>query len=117
MVAILASCGSDDDAAVDVGGGTVAVDDVVDAADEMAELLSDPAQILETLRNHSLDGTQTAADLTAATTVETRAGESLPVTVEGDTVMIGDVQVVTTDIAIAFGVAAAFLLRRQLGIR
>jgi len=74
------------------------------SADDMADLLSDPAQILETLRNHSLDGTQTATDLTTATSVDTRAGESLPVTVDGDTVMIGDVVVVTTDIEVGGGV-------------
>ena len=74
------------------------------SADDMADLLSDPAQILETLRNHSLDGTQLATDLTTAASVDTRAGESLPVTVDGDTVMIGDVVVVTTDIEVGGGV-------------
>jgi len=74
------------------------------SADDMADLLSDPAQILETLRNHSLDGTLAATDLTTATSVDTRAGESLPVTVDGDTVMIGDVVVVTTDIEVGGGV-------------
>jgi len=168
LIAVLAACGSDN-AAVDLGDGTVAVDvtelegdvdsvvdDFVDesdsnsadlsqtlrdngldsaagivdqidvaelvgdgeftflapndeaftslSADEMADLLSDPAQILETLRNHSLDGTQTATDLTTAASVDTRAGESLPVTVDGDTVMIGDVVVVTTDIEVGGGV-------------
>jgi len=145
LIAVLAACGSDN-AAVDLGDGTVevdvtelegavdsAVEDVVDdvdsnsadlaqtlrdngldsaagivdqidvaelvgdgeftflapndeaftslSADDMADLLSDPAQILETLRNHSLEGTQPATDLTAAGSVDTRAGESLPVTV------------------------------------
>lgn len=74
------------------------------SADEMADLLSDPAQILETLRNHALEGTQMAADLTTAASVDTRAGETLPVTVDGDTVMIGDVVVVTTDIEVGAGV-------------
>jgi len=74
------------------------------SADDMADLLSDPAQILETLRNHSLDGTQTSADLTTAASVDTRSGESIPVTVDGDAVMIGDVVVVTTDIEVGGGV-------------
>jgi|GEM_PF-2198063 len=74
------------------------------SADDMADLLSDPAQILETLRNHSLYGTQLATDLTTAASVDTRAGENLPVTVDGDTVMIGDVVVVTTDIEVGGGV-------------
>ena len=168
LIAVLAACGSEN-AAVDLGDGTVAVDvtelegdvdsvvdDFVDeadsssadlaqtlrdngldsaagivdqidvaelvgdgeftflapndeaftslSADQMADLLSDPAQILETLRNHSLDGTQSATDLTTAASVDTRAGESLPVTVDGDTVMIGDVVVVTTDIEVGGGV-------------
>ena len=74
------------------------------SADEMADLLSDPAQILETLRNHAPEGTQMAADLTTAASVDTRAGETLPVTVDGDTVMIGDAVVVTTDIEVGGGV-------------
>ncbi len=177
LIAMLAACGSDD-AAIDVGDGTVAVDvtelegavdsvvdDVVDeadanaadlaqtlrdngldsaagiveqidfaelvgdgeftflapndeafttlSADDMADLLSDPNQILETLRNHSLDGTRTAADLMTATSVDTRSGESLVVTVDDDTVMIGDVAVVTTDIEVGGGlihVVDGFLL-------
>jgi uncharacterized surface protein with fasciclin (FAS1) repeats len=169
MVAVLAACGSDDDAVVDVGDGSIevdvtalegavdsAVDDVVDeatstsadlaeqlrangldsaagiveqidvaeltgdgeftffapndeaftslTADQIADLLTDPGQILETLRNHTLDSTETASDLTAMDSVDTRAGESLPISVEGDAVTIGDVAVVSTDITVGGGV-------------
>ena len=164
----ITACGSDEDPAVDVGGGTVevdvtelendlgsAVDDAVDeaesttddlaqtlrdngldslatvveqvdpselvgdgdftflapndeafaslSADDMADLLSEPGQILETLQNHVLDGTMTAAELAEMDTVETRSGETLTVTVDGDTIMVGDVTIVTTDIEVGGG--------------
>lgn len=73
-------------------------------ADQMADLLTNPAEILDTLRNHVLDGTYTAADLAGMDTVETRSGESLPVSVEGETVTIGDVTVTKTDISFGNGV-------------
>lgn len=169
LVLGISACGSDDDAAVDVDGGTVevdvtelendvgsVVDDAVDevesntadlaqtlrdngldslasvveqvdvdelvgdgeftflapndeaftslSADDMADLLSEPGQILDTLQNHLLDGTISAAELAEMDSVETRAGESLPVTVDGDTVMVGDVVVVTTDVEVGGGV-------------
>jgi len=169
LTAGLVACGSDDDPAVDVGGGSVEVDvtelendlgsavdnaaeqadetsenlaqtlrdngldslatvvDQIDvtelvgdreftflapnddaftslSADDMADLLSEPGQILETLQNHMLDGTYTADELAALDTVETRAGESLPVTVDGETIQIGDVTVVSADIEVGGGV-------------
>lgn len=169
LVLGISACGSDDDAAVDVDGGTVevdvtelendvgsVVDDAVDevesntadlaqtlrdngldslasvveqvdvdelvgdgeftflapndeaftslSADDMADLLSEPGQILDTLQNHLLDGTISAAELAEMDSVQTRAGESLPVTVDGDTVMVGDVVVVTTDVEVGGGV-------------
>lgn len=169
LVLGISACGSDDDAAVDVDGGTVevdvtelendvgsVVDDAVDevesntadlaqtlrdngldslasvveqvdvdelvgdgeftflapndeaftslSADDMADLLSEPGQILDTLQNHLLDGTISAAELAEMDSVQTRAGESLPVTVDADTVMVGDVVVVTTDVEVGGGV-------------
>jgi len=73
-------------------------------AEQTADLLTDPSQIVETLRNHTLDTTVTAGDLTSSEQVSTRAGETLDVTVDGDTVMVGDVTVVTTDIEVGDGV-------------
>lgn len=73
-------------------------------ADETADLLTDPGQILETLRNHTLDTAVPAADLTTMDEVSTNAGETLDVSVESDTVMVGDVTVVTTDIEVGDGV-------------
>jgi uncharacterized surface protein with fasciclin (FAS1) repeats len=72
--------------------------------DQMAELLTDPGQILETLRNHTLGTTRTAADLSTMDSVDTRAGLSLPITIDGDVVMVGGIGVVTTDITVGGGV-------------
>lgn len=83
------------------------------SADDMADLLSEPSQILDTLRNHTLEGTYSAADLADMTSVDTRAGETLPVSVDGDTITIGDVTVVKSDVAVTGGmihVVDGFLL-------
>jgi len=74
------------------------------AAEQMADLLTDPSQIVETLRNHTVDTVVSAQDLASMEQVSTAAGESLDVTVDGDTVMVGDVTVVTTDIEVGDGV-------------
>ena len=178
LIVGVSACGSDDDAAVDVGDGTVevdvtelendvgsAVDDAVDnaesntddlaqtlrdngldslatvvetidveelvgdgeftflapnddaftalSADDMADLLSEPGQIVDTLQNHMLDGTISADELAEMDSVETRSGETLPVTVEGDTIMVGEAVIVSTDIEVGGGVVHvvdAFLL-------
>ena len=173
LVLGISACGSDDDPAVEVGGGTVevdvtelrndlgsavdnAVDDAVDnadattddlaqtlrdngldslasvveridaaelvgdgeftflapndeaftslSADDMADLLSEPGQITETLQNHVLEGTISADQLAEMDTVDTRSGESLPVTVDGEVIMVGDVVIVSTDLEVGGGV-------------
>lgn len=73
-------------------------------ANATADLLTDPAQILEVLRNHTLSGTVEADELTALDSVDTEAGETLVVSVDGDVVRVGDVTVVATDIEVAGGV-------------
>lgn len=73
-------------------------------ADETADLLTDPSQIVETLRNHALDSAVTAEELTGMDEVSTTAGETLAVSVDGETVTVGEVTVVTTDIAVGDGV-------------
>ncbi len=73
-------------------------------ANATADLLTDPAQILEVLRNHTLSGTVEADELTALGSVDTEAGETLVVSVDGDVVRVGDVTVVATDIEVAGGV-------------
>lgn len=73
-------------------------------ADYMADLLADPAMILDVLRNHTLTDTVSAQDLAGLTEVESEAGETLTVTVDGDTVMLDDVTVTSTDIEVGEGV-------------
>ncbi len=73
-------------------------------ANATADLLTDPAQILDVLRNHTLSGTVEAGELTALDSVDTEAGETLAVSVDGDVVRVGDVTVVATDIEVAGGV-------------
>jgi uncharacterized surface protein with fasciclin (FAS1) repeats len=66
--------------------------------------LTDPAQILEVLQNHTLADTVAADELVAMQTVETQAGSALEVTTDGDEVRLGDVVVVSTDIEVGGGV-------------
>lgn len=73
-------------------------------AEQTADLLSDPSMILDVLRNHVVAEPLTAEQLEAAGTVETENGTSLTVTVEGDTVMIGDATVVRADIEVGSSV-------------
>jgi uncharacterized surface protein with fasciclin (FAS1) repeats len=73
-------------------------------ADQTADLLTDPAQILDVLQNHTLADTVTADELTSMETVETEAGETLAVTSDDGTVRVGDAAVVSTDIEVGGGV-------------
>jgi uncharacterized surface protein with fasciclin (FAS1) repeats len=73
-------------------------------ADQTADLLTDPARILDVLRNHTLAETLTAEELSSTDSVETGAGETLEVAVDGDTVRIGEVTVLSADIAVGDGV-------------
>jgi uncharacterized surface protein with fasciclin (FAS1) repeats len=73
-------------------------------ADETADLLADPAMILDVLRNHLVTESMTADELAEAGSVDSEAGETLTVSSDGDAVQIGDVVVVTTDIEVGGGV-------------
>jgi uncharacterized surface protein with fasciclin (FAS1) repeats len=73
-------------------------------AEQSADLLTDPAQILDVLQNHTLADTVTADELTSMETVETEAGETLVVTSDGEVVRVGEATVVSTDIEVAGGV-------------
>lgn len=73
-------------------------------ADQTADLLTDPAQILDVLQNHTLADTVTADELTSMENVETEAGETLVVTIDGEVVRVGEATVVSTDIEAAGGV-------------
>lgn len=72
--------------------------------DQAADLLTDPAQILEVLRNHTVPETLPAVDLGKLDSVETEAGETLAVSATDGTVRVGSVEVVTTDIVVGGGV-------------
>ncbi len=73
-------------------------------ADQTADLLTDPAQVLDVLANHTLSDTVSADELASMATVDTEAGETLEVTSEDGAVQVGAVTVVSTDIEVAGGV-------------
>jgi uncharacterized surface protein with fasciclin (FAS1) repeats len=74
-------------------------------AEQTADLLTDPSQIADVLRNHTLANTVTADELADMDQIETEAGSSLQVTADGDQVRLGaDVVVVSTDIEVGNGV-------------
>ena len=73
-------------------------------ADETADLLTDPARVIEVLRNHTVSQTLSAEELAGMTTIDTAAGETLEVSVQDDVVRIGDVTVVSTGIEVGDGV-------------
>ena len=72
-------------------------------ADQLADLLSDPDQLIEVLRNHVVAERIDAATLTGMETVQTEAGASIAVSVEGDAVTVGDATVVGADIEVGDG--------------
>ena len=69
------------------------------SADEIADLLADPALLLETLENHVVDGRMDAAALSGADGVETRRGSILTVEA-GDRISIGGATVTTADVPV-----------------
>jgi len=73
-------------------------------ADQTADLLTEPAQIVDVLRNHTIAETLPADELTTLDSVKTQAGELLAISVDDGTVRVGDVAVVTTDIEVGGGV-------------
>lgn len=74
------------------------------SADELADLLADPTMVADVLRNHTIAATVPSGDLSDGMEVETQAGETLVVGIDGETVMIGDATVVQADIDVNDGV-------------
>ena len=75
--------------------------------DERVQSLLEPEnrdQLTEVLTYHVVPGKLTAADLSDGQKLETVAGETLTVTVDGGTVMVGDASVVKPDVEAANGV-------------
>ena len=74
------------------------------SADELADLLANPTMVADVLRNHTVAATVPSSDLSDGMEVDTQAGETLTVTIDGDVVMIGDATVVQPDIDVNDGV-------------
>ena len=70
----------------------------------MAELLADPAKLEPFLLYHIVPGEYPAADLAAETSLSTAEGSDLPVSIEGETVVVGDATVLESDITAGNGV-------------
>ena len=70
----------------------------------LEEILADPAQLEPFLLYHVVPGEYLAADLVAETSLATAQGSDLPVTVEGETVMVGDATILESDITAGNGV-------------
>lgn len=73
-------------------------------ADDLADVLADPAQLDDVLRRHVVAETIDAAALAEMNSVETEGDTTLDVTVDGDTVMVGDATVIKSDIDVDNGV-------------
>jgi uncharacterized surface protein with fasciclin (FAS1) repeats len=75
------------------------------SADETADLLTDPTSIVDVLRNHVVQGEVVMADgLAGMDEFSSLGGESFPVTVDGEIVMVGDATIVQADIEAGDGV-------------
>ncbi len=72
-------------------------------SDETAELLSDPTQVEDILRNHIIDSKVDSAAIAATNSVETQFGTSLAVASSDDGTTIGSANVVQADIEIGEG--------------
>lgn len=74
------------------------------SSDELTDLLAQPTEVADVLRNHTIAERLAAGDLADGMELQTEAGNTLVVSVDGDTVMVGDATVVTTDLDIDDGV-------------
>ena len=73
-------------------------------AGTLDELLADPEALANVLTYHVVDGDVMAADLSDGMEVEALNGETLTITVDGDTVKVNDATVTTADIVTSNGV-------------
>ena len=64
---------------------------------QLADLLANPTELTDLLKNHLVAEKLTADDLRAMTSVETAAGTTLPVELDGDTLTIGGAEVLEAD--------------------
>jgi uncharacterized surface protein with fasciclin (FAS1) repeats len=70
----------------------------------LEELLADPSQLEPFLLYHVVPGEYLSDDLSAETALITAQGSDLPVSVDGETVMVGDATIVEADITAGNGV-------------
>ena len=80
--------------------------ETVEAA-TLEELRNNPEQLATVLQNHVVEGNLTADQLSDGMTVTTLAGNELEVSIDGDTVMIGDATVVNPNVQASNGVIHA----------
>lgn len=80
--------------------------DAVDAA-TLEELQNDTDQLTTVLQNHVVEGAVTSDQLEDGMTVTTLAGNEVEVSIDGDTVMIGDATVTMADVEASNGVIHA----------
>lgn len=73
-------------------------------ADQLADLLSNPAELTAVLQNHVVTDLIDSSALGGLTEVEMESGNTVTVTVSGDTIMVGDATVVNPDVDAADGV-------------
>jgi uncharacterized surface protein with fasciclin (FAS1) repeats len=71
---------------------------------DLAELAADPAQLTDILQYHVVEGAVTSDQLEDGQTVTTLQGGELTVSIDGETVMVGDATVVQADIQAGNGV-------------
>lgn len=84
--------GPDDEAFLALGG------------DELADLLAAPDELVEVLQAHLVAERLDADTLSGMDSVQTRAGTTLNVSVDGDTIMVGDATVIAGDIDAGDGI-------------
>ena len=73
-------------------------------AGTLDDLLADPEALANVLTYHVVDGDVMAADLSDGMEVEALNGETLTITIDGDTVKVNDATVTTADIVTSNGV-------------
>jgi uncharacterized surface protein with fasciclin (FAS1) repeats len=71
---------------------------------DLTELAADPTQLTEILQYHVVEGAVTSDQLEDGQTVTTLQGDDLTISIDGDTVMVGDATVVQADIQAGNGV-------------
>jgi uncharacterized surface protein with fasciclin (FAS1) repeats len=74
------------------------------STDDLADLLADTDRLGEVLRTHLIPERLDAAALTERESVTAESGVTLTIEVEGDTVMVGEATVLTSDVEAGDGV-------------